>query len=223
MKHHLPKKKPLFPASTALLAALLAFPVPVCSEELPRKAPLGRYAGLWNNSPFTSEPEVEAPEPIPVDNPLDDYALTGVSPVAGGYRVTMINRNDTSKRIVVNTARESDLHDFEVVNINRTPGRPLSTTVEVTDGTHTGTLAFEQELLTLRTPPAAAPEQPDAPPGVDAGRGQQERAQGGRRAPRPRVVPQGADAQQQQRGQRGQRGQANPGTSERADRRGRRR
>lgn len=201
------------------LLGLLVIPATTMAGEIPRKVPVGTYAGLWNNSPFTSRPVVEAPEPVPVDNPLDDYALTGVSPVADGFRVTLINRNDPTERIVVDTTRANSNHDFEVLNINRSPGRPLSTTVELTDGRFTSTISFEQELLALRPPPAAAPPTPPQPgqPGADPQQNQD--GQAPRRQPRPRVVPPPANAQQQAQDQ--QRGGRPQGAREqRVDRRG---
>ena len=207
------------------LLALTLLPTAASAEDLPRKAPLGKYAGLWNNSPFTSRPVVEQREPEPEDNPLDDYALTGVSPVADGFRVTLINRNDPTERIVVDSTRATASHDFQILNINRSVGRPLSTTVELTDGNFTSTIAFEQELLALKPPPAAPQQPPQNVPGINPGDAQQEQPQGARRQPRPRVVPPPpANAQQQQQGaanQRG-RGQRTQGTRERTDRRSRR-
>ena len=216
--------------AATLLAALLACAAHAGADDLPQKAPLGKYAGLWNNSPFTSRPVVEARAPEPEENPLEDYALTGVSPVADGFRVTLINRNDPSERIIVDSSRPNAGHDFKILNINRSPGRPMSTTVELTHGNHTGTIAFEQELLTL-TPPPAAPQQPQPQPQPDAnqGEGQQEQAQGARRQPRPRVVPPPANAQQLQQARAAAQqqraaaqGDRTQGTRERPDRRGRR-
>lgn len=215
--------------TATLLAALLAC-IHAGAEDLPRKAPLGKYAGLWNNSPFTSRPVVQPREVVPEENPLDDYALTGVSPVADGFRVTLINRNDPSERIVVDSSRTTSNHDFKILNINRSAGRPLSTTVELTDGNHTSTIGFEEELLTLKSPPAAPQQQPNQPPGANQGDAEQEQPQGARRQPRPRVVPPPANAEQQaqqqqqlqQRREAAQRARAqggNPGGRERADRR----
>ncbi len=215
-------RRPIPAMALIALAGILMAPAAIQASELPRKAPVGTYAGLWNNSPFTSRPVVQAPEPIPEDNPLEDYALTGVSPISDGFRVTLINRNDPAERIVVDSTRPSGQHDFQILNINRSPGRPLSTTVELTDGNYTATVAFEQELLTLRPPPAAAP--PTPPQQAQPGNPQQNQGEEApRRQPRPRVVPPPANAQQQgQQGARGQRGPSTQGSRERTDRRSRR-
>ena len=64
---------------TLLLAPALAGWV---AADLPKKAPITKYAGLWTNSPFTSKPPPVGP--AEAANPLEDYTLAGVSPVTGG-------------------------------------------------------------------------------------------------------------------------------------------
>ena len=56
---------------------LLLFLASLASAALPKKAPITKYSGLWTNSPFTAKPP--PPEAGPENNPLDDYALIGVS------------------------------------------------------------------------------------------------------------------------------------------------
>lgn len=210
----------------SLLLLTLATPPARAQEELPRKAPEGKYAGLWNNSPFTSRPAIEPPAPAePPPNPLEDYALVGIYPVTGGSRVTLINRNDPEERITIDSSQPEKNKDFRIIDINRSRGRPLDTTVTLASGNITGTIAFEQELLTLRPPPAAAPQQAQAQRGSQPVPGQQPQANPNRRQPRPRVVPPPA-APQGNQGNQG-RPQAAPGratqgnTRTRADYRGR--
>ncbi len=220
---------------TAILAALLAAPAAASADDLPRKAPITKYTGLWTNSPFTSRP---APvEAAPEVNPLEDYALAGVSPVDGGFRVTLLERSNPDERIIIDTRRPSSNpdHNFKVLEVERSPGRPLATTVRLQSGNVTGTVAFDEALLTLKAPPP--PPQPEQrgrggqqlPPGVAPG---QDGAQAeGRRQPRPRVVAPQQQGNQQQGGrpdprtqQRG--GGADPraqNARERVDRRGGRR
>jgi len=201
----------------ALLLTLF-LPLTTAASELPREAPLTKYQGLWTNSPFTSRPIIVAPEAPPEVNPLEDYALVGVSPVAEGFRVTLINRNDPGERIIVDSSRPNPKQDIKILGIDRQPGRPLSTTVKLSMGRSTGTIGFEQELLTLTPPPAAAPPQR---PGINPADGQPDPAQGARRQPRPRVVPPPANAQQaaaQQQQQQGSRQQRIQGARDRAER-----
>lgn len=164
--------------------------------ELPRKMPVNNYSSLWKNSPFTSRP----PPPPPGEevNPLDDYALIGVSPIgSGGYRVTLINKNQPDQRIMVDTGVNRS--GFEILGITRKAGDVLGTEVRMRSGTTTGTVSYDEKLLTIASPQAAPPQQAQPvnpngqpippqigvqPPGVN---------QNGQpipqRQPRPRVVP----------------------------------
>lgn len=212
----------------AFFLTLFILPVTSLAEELPRKAPLSKYTGLWTNSPFTSRPVVATPEAAPEINPFEDYSLIGVSPSHDGFLVTLINRNDPTDRIIIDSGRPNPRHDFEVLDIDRKPGRPLDTTVRLSKGSSVGTVGFESAMLTLTPPPAAAPQQPNPVPGINPGDAQPEQAQGVRRQPRPRVVPPPANAQQpanprgaNPQGARGQRG-TQGASRERSDRRGRR-
>ena len=76
------------------------------AADLPRKAPITKYTGLWTNSPFTSKPP--PPEAGPVANPLEDYALAGVSPISGGYRVTLLNKKKPDERITVDSDKPKE-------------------------------------------------------------------------------------------------------------------
>jgi hypothetical protein len=158
--------------------------------DVPTKAPLGKYAPLWTNSPFTSRPP--PPPPPEQSNPLDDYVLLGVSPIGNGYRVTLLDRNNPDTRITVEPGHK----EFEILSVTRRAGDPLGTIVRVATGGVEGDVAFDDSLLTVNPPPAAPAQQPSrgdprgsrgGPPAVpgqpDAG------AQPEARAPRRRVVP----------------------------------
>lgn len=150
--------------------------------QTPKKAPLSKYTTLWTNSPFTSKPP--PPEAGPESNPLDDYALAGVSPISGGYRVTLIHKKNPDERITVDT--DNPRSEFKVVSVSRKPGDPLGTTVTLTKGNIKGTVSYEEKLLTLVAAPQTAkppgvpiPGQSVVPPGAPVPQ----------RQPRPRVVP----------------------------------
>lgn len=148
--------------------------------DLPKKAPITKYTRLWKDSPFTSKPPPA--EAGPVVNPLEDYALAGVSPVTGGYRVTLLNKKKPDERIIVESDRPSE--GFKILSVVRKAGDPLGTVVKMMSGTVSGTVAFDEKLLTLAPPPAAKPK---LPPGVKPG---QLPASGKApaRQPRPRVI-----------------------------------
>jgi hypothetical protein len=150
------------------------------AADVPRKAPITKYAGLWTNSPFTSKPP--PPEQGPVVNPLEDYALGGVSPIKSGYRVTLLNKKKPEDRIVVDSDKPRD--GFKILSVTRNAGDPLGTVVSMSSGSVTGTVTFDKALLTLAPPPVAKPQ---LPPGVQPQPGQP--GQPPIRQPRPRVVP----------------------------------
>lgn len=152
----------------------------VAAADLPRKAPLTKYSTLWTDSPFTSKPP--PPEEVAAANPLEDYALAGVSPIPSGFRVTLLNRKDPKERIVVETQKPSQ--GFKILDITRKPGDPLGTIVRMSSGSVTGTVRFDESLLTLQAPPPPMAAQPQLPPGV-----QPQPSQAAPRQPRPRVVP----------------------------------
>jgi hypothetical protein len=158
----------------------------VAAADLPKKAPLSRYSSLWTNSPFTSKPP--PPEAGPENNPLDDYALIGVSPINdnNGYRVTLINKKKPDERITVDS--DETVSGFKILGVTRKPGDPLGTVVRMSSGSMTGTVSFEENLLTVaaaKAPPQAAPPQVPGQPPQPVPPGQAQPL----RQPRPRVVP----------------------------------
>ena len=171
-----------FPVSHSVL--LLLALTGVAEADLPKKAPISRYTSLWTNSPFTAKP----PPPPPGEevNPLDDYALIGVSPITGSnrYRVTLINKKKPDERITVDS--DKTVSGFKILGVTRKPGDPLGTVVRMSSGSMTGTVSFDEKLLTIavKAPPQVAPQVPGKPPQpVPPGQAQP------LRQPRPRVVP----------------------------------
>jgi hypothetical protein len=116
-----------------------------------------KYQGLWNNSPFTSKPLVDPG--TPEVNALEGYSLLGVSPIAGGYRVTMINTKNPDKRVTVDSDKPSG--DYKILAVIRNSANPLGTTVRVAAGSSTSTVSFDEKQLTL----APLGVQPQVTPG----------------------------------------------------------
>jgi hypothetical protein len=181
--------------SSISLLSCIALGSAWASADLPKKQPVGRYSGLWMNSPFTSKPPpVSAAEAI---NPLSDYALIGLAPIAGGYRVTLINKKTPDERIHFETDNPSS--KYKVLGVTRKEGDPLGTVVRLSDGTNTGSVSYDEKLLTLAAAPAkAAPPQPGQQPNPNMPPGAQPQPNNGQlqRQPRPRVVPPPAPAAQ---------------------------
>ena len=150
--------------------------------DVPKKAPLTRYTNLYSNSPFTSRPP--PPEAGPEVNPLDDYALIGVSSIgkisgAESYRVTLINKKKPEDRMTVTSGETKS--EFQILGVIPKPGSPLDTVVKMSSGSMTGTVAFDEKLLAIAAPVPKAPI-PGQPPQPGQPIPQ--------RMPRPRSVPQ---------------------------------
>ena len=178
-------------SAARIVLLVLALAAWAAAADLPKKAPLTKYTGLWTNSPFTSKPP--PPETGPVVNPLEDYALAGVSPVRSGYRVTLLNKKKPEERITVDS--DNLKSDFKILKVTRKAGDPLGTVVLMQSGTVKGPVTFDEKLLALAAPPApkvpAAATAPGQPGQPQLGQpGQPQPGQPGQsRQPRPRVVP----------------------------------
>lgn len=178
--------------SRVILLASLAF-TGLAMAETPRKAPLSKYNGLWTNSPFTTKPVVTGPEAPP--NALEDYALLGVSPIPEGYRVTIMNKKTPEERLYIDSGKT--VEGFKIVEVVRKAGDPLGTVVRMMSGSVTGTVAFDEKLLTIKAaaPAPAGGARPGLPGQQNPGGPQTPQVLPGQAHPtpspqlRPRVVP----------------------------------
>lgn len=179
--------------TSAILLASLAL-TGLAMAETPKKAPLTKYSRLWTDSPFTTKPVIENNGPGP--SILDDFALVGVAPISQGYRVTMMNKKSPEERIYVESGET--VEGFKIVEVVRKAGDPLGTVVRMMSGSVTGTVAFDEKLLTLKTAAPAAPAggrpgQPGQPGQPNAIPGQPNQPVPGQPGTvpqiRPRVVP----------------------------------
>lgn len=183
-----------------LIAAFACIPT---FADIPKKAPLVKYSGLWNNSPFTSKPP--PPPPGVTVNPFEDFTLTGIAPVPGGYRITVMSKKNPDIKKVIEPGGNSE---FKVISVNRNPDKALGTTVVLSSGAIQGTVTFEPDLITLKaapTAPAAPQANPNLPPGINnpnqAPQTTNPNGTATPRQPRPRIVPPpapGANTQLQQ-------------------------
>lgn len=176
---------------TLLLAAFACLPA---HANIPKKQPLVKYSGLWTNSPFTAKPPVvQAAPPV---NPFEDFTLTGIAPVPGGHRITIMSKKNPDVKRIIEPGGTSE---FKVVSVNRNPEQALGTSVVLSSGSIQGTVTFEPKLITLKAAPAApaAPQgNQNLPPGVSIqlNPNQNPNGQAVPRAPRPRIVPAPAPA-----------------------------
>lgn len=168
-----------------LVAFLGTIPCSMSLAQVPEKKPHDYYKELWLNSPFTSKPIVSNKVN---SNPLDDYHLTGIAPIEGGYRITIANKKDkNAKKIIIEPGNDSG---FEVVSVNRNPEISLGTTVTLKKGSMEGVVRFEPNLVVLNAP-ASTTKPANNPPGVVDPN--QPTPPGGQATPntltRPRIIP----------------------------------
>lgn len=133
----------------------------IVHAEVPEKKPHEYYSGLWLNSPFTTKPTET--DKGPVSTPFDDYYLTGIAPIEGGYRIVVSNKKDKDENVVIEPGKDSR---FQVLAVDRAPGVRHGTTVTLTDGRFQGVVRFEPTLVVLNTAVNANPDS-QLPPGVD--------------------------------------------------------
>lgn len=166
-----------------LISLLFTALTGVAFSDVPKKLPLSTYGTLWNNSPFTTKPPPATAGPE--NNPLDDYALLGVSPIGEGkYRVTLINKKKPEDRIMVYS--DSTTSEFKILGVTKKAGDPTGTVVSMQSGSMTGTVRFDEKLLTIAAPKPNM-VQPGQPP--QPGQPVPQPMPGDVRQPRPRVVP----------------------------------
>lgn len=171
----------LFRPTFCTLLALAGF----AAADAPEQPVLTRYGQLWLNSPFTAKPEQTGP--VRPDNPLNDFALGGVSKVRDGYYTILINKKKPDEREVIVPGSKSD---YQILKVNWSKDSWRDTTVVVRKGNDTATLGFEESLLVVQAPaPQAAPQPQQQEQQQRRGRGDQNNNNdNNRRQPRPRVV-----------------------------------
>lgn len=134
------------------------------AAELPKKAPLSRYAELWTKSPFTNPPP--PPADAPLVNPFEDLALKGVAPIAGGYLITLLNKKNPAEAVPpIDTDKPSE---FQVLSIERDPDNAMGTVVYLQKGDIKGSVTFDPKLSVPKAPPKQGPKPPGGqkPPGA---------------------------------------------------------
>ncbi|BCX50039.1 hypothetical protein HAHE_39470 [Haloferula helveola] len=168
----------------AILLLSLLFAASVLADA-PNQLRLTDYQKLWTDSPFTSKPPPPPPPDAP-PNPLEDYALGGISKLADGYYAILLNKKDPSDKVVIRPGSDGD---YKVVDVQWSEGNWKDTVVTVQSGSQRGTVAFEDKLLAVKTAAPATPQKPQQPAARPATPAQPAQpASAGGRQPRPRIV-----------------------------------
>lgn len=154
----------------------------------PKKPLPGRYAALYTSSPFTT-PAPPAMNQMAMVNPLDEWALGGVSKFPDGYFVILLNKKRPDEKVIIQPGSASDYEVIEVVD----GGRDYTgTQVKLRYQKNVvGTVTFDQKLLSVKSPEqgnVAPANQPSMPPGVQPMQGGLDRGnRGNRNGPQPRL------------------------------------
>jgi hypothetical protein len=188
--------KSFLTTTTLLLAA-----TSIALAGKPAKKSITSYSSLWNNSPFTAKPP--PPEKAPEITPLDDWRLGGVSPIEGGYMVTLFHKKNAGESQIIRptgtTVKVKDEMKFlspgasgsyKVDRVEYGKESWKDTVVYLSAGGRTGKVEFDEKLL---VPKAAAPPPQErgrgGPPGQPNAQGQVPAVvTPGERAPRQRTV-----------------------------------
>lgn len=155
----------------------------------PKKPPVFQYGRLWTNSPFTVKPDVQTAAVVEA-NPFEDWCLGGISDINGAYLLVMLNKKKQGEKLLVEPGVPSE---YQVLEVRRDPIDWKKTEVVVKHGSQTGTVTYDEKVLTAsrkvapqqnqQRPPVPGqpqvnpPQIPGQPPGT------------GNRPPRMRVVP----------------------------------
>jgi hypothetical protein len=180
----------------------------IAAADVPRKKPVATYNLLWTRSPFTTPPPPTLPPPE--GNSFEGWALGGVSPVKGGYLISIINtKKQGESQIIrpdgtvelnypdhVDLGRAGEKEAFSLVRVDYGKKSWTDTAVVLSSGGKTGTLHFDDTLMVPKAsaaapaaPPAAAPPGAVPPaPGTPNQPAAPAANAGNRPAPRPRVI-----------------------------------
>lgn len=127
-------------AMKLFLASILLAPISSGAMAGIAEKKAGRnYSHLWTNSPFT-EPKQEQTKPV--QDAFEHYALAGVAPIPGGYRVTLLDRRNPGARIVL-----PEHSGFTLISVQYSSQHPLDTTVRLSLDGKEGLVRFDQNLL----------------------------------------------------------------------------
>ena len=148
---------------TLLLFCFL--PLPLLAS--PPKKPLpSRYSALETSSPFTT-PAPPVINTAPIVNPLEDWALGGVTKFPDGYFVILQNKKKPDEKVVIQPGMQSE---FEVLEVIDGGMDYTETTVKLRYGSSVGVVEFDKKLLAVKAPSQKQPQgQPAMIPGL-AGR-----------------------------------------------------
>ncbi len=117
--------------------------------DLPRKRNHMELRNLWNNSPFTTKPEMES-----LKNELEDWFLAGVSASPnGGYMVTIVNKKDRTDRRRIHSSglnSEQKVNGYKILKVSQGGYNYRDTKVKLALGSQEGWVTYDEKLLAIK-------------------------------------------------------------------------
>ncbi|MFK7912220.1 MAG: hypothetical protein AB8F34_16720 [Akkermansiaceae bacterium] len=133
------------------MGVILGLVVPALADP-PKKPSVALFSKLINASPFTIKPP--PPERAPAATPLErDWMLGSIRPHQDGYAVTLINKKDRKDRI--RFIPGYDTGEFKLLNVRQDPNKSSNSRVQVSKGSVTAWLTYDEKLIKVRPSVAA--------------------------------------------------------------------
>lgn len=146
------------------LPLLLSLLVLEAHAQLPVKRSMIEMKPLWENSPFTTKPEVEA---VDQKNELEDWSLAGVSSnPQGGYTVTIVNKKDRGDRRRIHSSgnyQEEEVKGFKIMEVSQEGLNYKETKVKLSVSGQEGWVGYDEKILAVKPANPIANNRPGVP------------------------------------------------------------
>ena len=127
----------------------------------PKKPLPSRYAALYTSSPFTTPAPPDLADTTPQINPMDEWALGGVTKFPDGFFVILLNKKKPDEKMIIQPGVHSE---FKVLSVKDGGMDYTKTTVTLQNGDKQGIVEFDSKMLTISNPAPSAGAQPGVQP-----------------------------------------------------------
>jgi hypothetical protein len=163
---------------------LISLTAPLLADA-PKKPLPSRYLTLHTSSPFTTPAPPVSQNTGPEINPMDEWALGGVTKFPDGYFVILLNKKKPDEKKIIQPGVHSE---FKVVSVKDGGMDYTATTVTLQNGGKQGIVEFDSKMLTINNPAPAAGGQPGVQPAAPGQPVSNNRGIGNDRQPRLRTL-----------------------------------
>jgi hypothetical protein len=162
---------------------LISLTAPLLADA-PKKPLPSRYLTLHTSSPFTTPAPPVSQNTGPEINPMDEWALGGVTKFPDGYFVILLNKKKPDEKKIIQPGVHSE---FKVLSVKDGGMDYTATTVTLQNGDKQGIVEFDSKMLTISNPAPAAGAQPGVQPAAPGLQVSNNRGIGNDRQPRLRT------------------------------------